>query len=88
MPLTLVSAAPPTIVYFPPTGHNLGGTFLTYWRAHGALPTFGYPLMEEFIEESTAPRTPRPGTCRIEVNLSRQHLFAWQGGRGSLRQRH
>jgi hypothetical protein len=52
VPLALVSAAPPTIVYFPPTGHNLGGAFLTYWRAHGGLPTFGYPLTEEFTEVS------------------------------------
>ena len=51
-PLALVSAAPPIIVHFPATGHNLGGAFLTYWRAHGALPTFGYPLTEEFTEVS------------------------------------
>jgi hypothetical protein len=49
-PLALVSAAPPTVVYFPATGHNLGGAFLAYWRRKGGLPQFGYPLTEEFHE--------------------------------------
>ena len=57
-PLALVGAAPPTVVYFPATGHNLGGAFLTYWRAHGALPTFGYPLSEEFTEVSAEDAQP------------------------------
>ena len=30
--------------------HNLGGGFLEYWRAHGGLPIFGYPMTEEFSE--------------------------------------
>ncbi|MGB9752443.1 MAG: peptidase S8 [Roseiflexus castenholzii] len=37
-------------VYFPETGHTLRGVFLSYWRAHGGLPVFGYPISEEFIE--------------------------------------
>ncbi len=36
--------------YFPPTGHNLGGRFGEYWRAHGGLPQFGYPITEEIVE--------------------------------------
>jgi thermitase len=39
-------------VYFPETGHTLRGVFLSYWRAHGGLPVFGYPISEEFIERS------------------------------------
>lgn len=38
--------------YFEPTGHNLSGTFLTYWNRYGGLPIFGYPLSEEFQEVS------------------------------------
>jgi hypothetical protein len=36
--------------YFPETGHNLGGGFLVYWNANGALPQFGYPISEEIAE--------------------------------------
>ena len=39
-------------VYFEPTGHNLGGSFLSYWNQYGGLPVFGYPLSEEFPEVS------------------------------------
>jgi thermitase len=39
-------------VYFPETGHTLRGVFLSYWRTHGGLPVFGYPISEEFIERS------------------------------------
>jgi thermitase len=42
----------PGAVYFPETGHTLRGVFLSYWRAHGGLPVFGYPISEEFIERS------------------------------------
>jgi hypothetical protein len=38
--------------YFEPTGHSLGGTFLNYWNRYGGLPIFGYPLSEEFQEQS------------------------------------
>ncbi|MEN9934402.1 MAG: hypothetical protein RLZZ387_981 [Chloroflexota bacterium] len=36
--------------YFPETSHSLGGAFRAYWRAHGGLPVFGYPISEEFLE--------------------------------------
>lgn len=36
--------------FFPETGHNLGGDFLTYWTAQGGLAQFGYPLSEEMQE--------------------------------------
>jgi subtilisin family serine protease len=36
--------------YFPQTQHSLRGTFRQYWRAHGGLPIFGYPISEEFLE--------------------------------------
>lgn len=42
----------PTRIYLEPTGHSLGGAFLTYWKSHGGLPIFGYPLSEEFQEVS------------------------------------
>jgi hypothetical protein len=36
----------PGHVYFPETGHNLGGRFLDYWQANGGLTQFGYPISE------------------------------------------
>ncbi|HEX2911270.1 MAG TPA: N-acetylmuramoyl-L-alanine amidase [Chloroflexia bacterium] len=39
-------------VYFKETGHSLGGTFYSYWKAHGGLPIFGYPISEEFQERN------------------------------------
>ncbi len=47
---TRPAAARPGQVYFPQTGHNLGGRFLTYWQANGDLAQFGYPLTEEAEE--------------------------------------
>jgi hypothetical protein len=36
--------------YFPETGHNLGGSFLRYWQAHGGLMQYGYPISEVITE--------------------------------------
>lgn len=52
IPIALVGAEPPATVYFPQTGHNLGEPFLKYWRAHGGLPVYGYPITDAFQEKS------------------------------------
>jgi spore germination protein YaaH len=49
-------------VYFPQTGHSLGGGFYEYWKVHGGLPIYGYPLTEEFTE--TSPTDGRPYTVQ------------------------
>jgi DMSO/TMAO reductase YedYZ molybdopterin-dependent catalytic subunit len=36
--------------FFDPTGHNVCGRFLNYWREHGGLTIFGYPITEEMTE--------------------------------------
>lgn len=36
----------PRTVYFPPTGHHLEEPFLSFWRSHGGLRIFGYPISE------------------------------------------
>jgi spore germination protein len=55
-PLACLAVDPPGAstgkLYFPETGHSLGGAFLKYWRTNGGLPIYGYPLTEEFIETS------------------------------------
>ncbi|HUS13975.1 MAG TPA: N-acetylmuramoyl-L-alanine amidase, partial [Chloroflexia bacterium] len=39
-------------LYFPETGHRLGGGFRTLWGNKGGLRQFGYPISEEFAERS------------------------------------
>jgi hypothetical protein len=49
------AAAPQTTpgsIYFQATGHNLAPEFAQHWQ-HGALPVFGYPISEAFIELSS-----------------------------------
>ena len=38
-------------LFFPQTGHSIGGAFRAYWEAHGGLEQFGYPLTEEITED-------------------------------------
>jgi len=45
---------PPDRIYFKETGHNLVGTFKTYWEKRGGLAIFGYPISEEFGETNLA----------------------------------
>jgi hypothetical protein len=42
----------PGHVYFPETRHSLNSGFLDYWRGHGGLAQFGYPISEEIAEVS------------------------------------
>ncbi len=39
------------IQYFAPTRHTLRGAFRTFWEKNGALPIFGYPMSEEFVQQ-------------------------------------
>jgi hypothetical protein len=41
-----------THVYYPQTGHNLGGMFRYYWEQYGGLFVYGYPITEEIAEKS------------------------------------
>jgi hypothetical protein len=38
--------------FFAETGHNLNGTFRTYWEANGGLAIYGLPISEELKEIS------------------------------------
>jgi hypothetical protein len=42
----------PGYVYFQPNGHNMAPEFAQYWRQHGGLPVYGYPISEAFMEVS------------------------------------
>ena len=37
-------------LFFPQTGHSIGGAFRAYWEARGGLAIFGLPLTEEITE--------------------------------------
>ncbi|HUS16605.1 MAG TPA: hypothetical protein VM536_16540, partial [Chloroflexia bacterium] len=37
---------------FPATGKTLGGAFRAYWESHGGLAQQGYPISNEFTEQS------------------------------------
>jgi hypothetical protein len=38
--------------FFAQTGKRVGGGFLQYWQRNGGLPQFGYPISDEFSEQS------------------------------------
>lgn len=50
VPFAVVHAEPPAKVYFAATGHHVGEPFLKYWRSHGGLAVYGYPITEAFQE--------------------------------------
>src|SRR5437762_3278455 len=52
VPIARVGAAAPETVFFTQTGHQVGAPFLKYWRAHGGLAVYGYPVTEAMQEKS------------------------------------
>jgi hypothetical protein len=63
---------PPDRVYFPETGHTLGGVFLKFWQETGGLAVYGYPISEEFTEVS--PTDGKPYTVQyFERNRFEHH---------------
>jgi hypothetical protein len=50
-------ANPASILWFPQTQHTLRTAFREYWSSQGGLARFGYPLTEEFPEQSTDGKT-------------------------------
>ncbi|HEY0070317.1 MAG TPA: hypothetical protein VGE04_10150 [Chloroflexia bacterium] len=64
------SGAPGTL-YFKETGHNMALEFVSYWREHGGLPVYGYPISEPFPEVS-----PTDGRTYI-VQYFERNRFEW-----------
>lgn len=48
----VAESVPTDKLYFPETGHMLGGSFRTFWEETGGLPVYGYPISEEISEVS------------------------------------
>jgi hypothetical protein len=60
------------LIFFPETQHTLHGAFLSYWKQHGGLPVYGFPITEEFIE--TSPTDGKPYTVQyFERNRFEYH---------------
>ncbi|MDI3339802.1 MAG: Ig-like domain-containing protein [Sphaerobacter sp.] len=64
----------PGCVYFPATGHNLCGGFLSYWQAYGGLAVYGMPISEEFREVN-----PDTGV-EYTVQYFERQRFEWHPG--------
>ncbi|WP_298818629.1 S8 family peptidase [Chloroflexus sp.] len=58
-------------LYFPETGHTLGGGFRAYWERNGGLPIFGFPISEEFTEIGSDGRP-------VTVQYFERHRFEWR----------
>lgn len=58
-------------LYFPETGHTLGGGFRAYWEQNGGLPIFGFPVSEEFTEIGSDGRP-------VTVQYFERHRFEWR----------
>ena len=69
LPATKSAAAEigPDRVYFSQTGHYLSYGFLNYWRGHGGLNIFGYPLTDEITDQSTG----------LTVQYFERAVFEW-----------
>jgi uncharacterized protein YkwD len=56
IPLSLLNIAPSVAApaqpsrYFQPTGYTVGGSFLSFFEAHGGVTIFGYPISERVTE--------------------------------------
>jgi len=58
-------------IYFPLVGHSIREQFYSYWRDHGGLAQFGYPLTEEFLETD-------PSDGRLyRVQYFERNRFEW-----------
>ncbi len=47
-----ISQSQNQFIYFPQTGHYLGGAFRNFWLSSGGVEIFGYPITEEYIRNS------------------------------------
>jgi hypothetical protein len=72
--VVLLSAAAPAAthaqsakIYFPQTGHYLGGAFRSLWESRGGLAIFGYPLSEEYVQRSDGRVVQYFERARLEV---------------------
>lgn len=56
-------------VYFPQTGHYVGGAFRSFWERRGGLAIFGFPITEEYIRNSDGRVVQYFERARFELNV-------------------
>lgn len=86
------------LVYFNETGHSLGGSFLSFWRANGGVRILGYPITEpikesgltvQYFERARMEYHPEKAKKGFGVELSllgRDYLWSRGGGGGATTQ--
>lgn len=62
-------------IYFPQTGHYLGGAFRSFWERRGGLGIFGYPITEEFVRRSDGRVVQYFERARFELNVVNNTAF-------------
>lgn len=56
-------------IYFPQTGHFLGGAFRSYWERNGGVEIFGYPVSPEFVQNRDGRVAQYFERARFELNV-------------------
>jgi hypothetical protein len=56
-------------IYFPQTGHYLGGAFRSFWERRGGLAIFGFPITAEFVQNSNGQVVQYFERARFELNV-------------------
>lgn len=56
-------------IYFPQTGHFLGGAFRSYWERNGGVEIFGYPISAEFVQNRDGRVAQWFERARFELNV-------------------
>ncbi|MFV9506424.1 MAG: hypothetical protein AB4911_17885 [Oscillochloridaceae bacterium umkhey_bin13] len=71
--LTTLPAAPAQAqtnrIYFPQTGHFLGGAFRSYWERNGGVEIFGFPVSPEFVQNRDGRVAQYFERARFELNV-------------------
>lgn len=88
--VVLLLGAMPTVgqaqaskVYFPQSGHFLGGGFRSFWESRGGVAIFGYPLTEEFVRNADGRVVQYFERARFEIQGSGANSYVALGLIGS-----
>lgn len=81
LPAAATPARPTTdnLVYFPQTGHFLGGVFRTFWEQRGAQNIFGFPITEEYYRNADGKLVQYFQRARFELNQVNGQYFVELG---------
>ena len=81
----LLGAVPPAPaaaqgkLYFPQTGHFLGGAFRSYWERNGGVELLGYPVSEEFVRSADGCVAQYFERARLELDVVNRQAVISRG---------